>query len=239
MQPSDHTPISKDELQELARLLATLPSEQAMSLAMLDGFFAALIAGPALVLPSEYLPIVCGVSDEDGLVALGEYEQAQTLIHLLTRLWNTIADALKAGLHENKVYLANFDVDERGRVLGNEWANGFLRGLRMRSENWSVLLNDPRDVHLMVPIFTLAHEHSSAAELRSGPIGDEQRTKLIRQATAYLTLIYRYFAPVRAQGDAPRESVQHGAGKVGRNDPCPCGSGKKYKQCCGNPARLH
>ena len=21
--------------------------------------------------------------------------------------------------------------------------------------------------------------------------------------------------------------------KVGRNDPCPCGSGKKYKQCCG------
>ncbi len=23
------------------------------------------------------------------------------------------------------------------------------------------------------------------------------------------------------------------AGKVGRNDPCPCGSGKKYKKCCG------
>ena len=21
--------------------------------------------------------------------------------------------------------------------------------------------------------------------------------------------------------------------KVGRNDPCPCGSGKKYKKCCG------
>ncbi|MDE6000961.1 MAG: SEC-C domain-containing protein, partial [Clostridia bacterium] len=23
------------------------------------------------------------------------------------------------------------------------------------------------------------------------------------------------------------------AKKVGRNDPCPCGSGKKYKNCCG------
>ncbi|MFN5684903.1 SEC-C metal-binding domain-containing protein, partial [Bradyrhizobium sp.] len=22
-------------------------------------------------------------------------------------------------------------------------------------------------------------------------------------------------------------------GKIGRNDPCPCGSGKKYKRCCG------
>ena len=25
------------------------------------------------------------------------------------------------------------------------------------------------------------------------------------------------------------------AKKVGRNDPCPCGSGKKYKKCCGGP----
>jgi len=25
--------------------------------------------------------------------------------------------------------------------------------------------------------------------------------------------------------------------KVGRNDPCPCGSGKKYKKCCGRPDR--
>jgi preprotein translocase subunit SecA len=24
--------------------------------------------------------------------------------------------------------------------------------------------------------------------------------------------------------------------RVGRNDPCPCGSGKKYKQCCGRKA---
>ena len=29
---------------------------------------------------------------------------------------------------------------------------------------------------------------------------------------------------------------KHAAKKVGRNDPCPCGSGKKYKQCCGREA---
>ena len=32
---------------------------------------------------------------------------------------------------------------------------------------------------------------------------------------------------------AVREPVQRNMPKVGRNDPCPCGSGKKYKQCCG------
>ncbi|MDT7520794.1 SEC-C metal-binding domain-containing protein [Rhodoferax sp. TBRC 17660] len=27
--------------------------------------------------------------------------------------------------------------------------------------------------------------------------------------------------------------------KVGRNEPCPCGSGKKFKKCCGAAANLH
>lgn len=26
--------------------------------------------------------------------------------------------------------------------------------------------------------------------------------------------------------------------RVGRNDPCPCGSGNKWKRCCGNPLRI-
>ena len=33
-----------------------------------------------------------------------------------------------------------------------------------------------------------------------------------------------------------REPVRREAPKVGRNDPCPCGSGKKYKKCCGKNA---
>jgi preprotein translocase subunit SecA len=37
-----------------------------------------------------------------------------------------------------------------------------------------------------------------------------------------------------SHGDAPaREPVKRKTGKVGRNQPCPCGSGKKYKKCCG------
>ena len=35
----------------------------------------------------------------------------------------------------------------------------------------------------------------------------------------------------RRQGDSVQ--VVRTSPKVGRNDPCPCGSGKKYKQCCG------
>jgi preprotein translocase subunit SecA len=35
------------------------------------------------------------------------------------------------------------------------------------------------------------------------------------------------------QAEAPKSPVVRAAPKVGRNDPCTCGSGKKYKQCCG------
>ena len=31
----------------------------------------------------------------------------------------------------------------------------------------------------------------------------------------------------------PVEPISADEEKVGRNDPCPCGSGKKYKKCCG------
>lgn len=30
------------------------------------------------------------------------------------------------------------------------------------------------------------------------------------------------------------QAAPHKASKIGRNDPCPCGSQKKYKKCCGN-----
>jgi preprotein translocase subunit SecA len=33
------------------------------------------------------------------------------------------------------------------------------------------------------------------------------------------------------QGAAPAQQVKHSGPRVGRNDPCPCGSGKKYKKC--------
>lgn len=40
-------------------------------------------------------------------------------------------------------------------------------------------------------------------------------------------------AQAQAQAEASKVPVKRASGKVGRNDPCPCGSGKKYKNCCG------
>ena len=39
----------------------------------------------------------------------------------------------------------------------------------------------------------------------------------------------------RGEGDEEqvKKPVRRQQKKIGRNDPCPCGSGKKYKKCCG------
>ena len=37
---------------------------------------------------------------------------------------------------------------------------------------------------------------------------------------------------IDASQDVKIETIRHRGERVGRNDPCPCGSGKKYKQCC-------
>jgi uncharacterized protein len=49
-----------------------------------------------------------------------------------------------------------------------------------------------------------------------------------------LLIAYQYFRPAAGgiRGHAFGPEPQPTASKIGRNDPCPCGSGKKYKRCC-------
>jgi preprotein translocase subunit SecA len=52
-----------------------------------------------------------------------------------------------------------------------------------------------------------------------------------------MSLPSRPAAPPRVGGDdAAVHTVRRDEPKVGRNDPCPCGSGKKYKKCHGAAA---
>ena len=89
----------------------------------------------------------------------------------------------------------------------------------------------------LVPIFALAHEHDPDPAMRpyEKPIDHEQREKLIVGAAAGVMRIYDYFESQRLL-EADSDGVatfRRESRKVGRNEKCPCGSGKKFKQCCG------
>jgi len=65
-------------------------------------------------------------------------------------------------------------------------------------------------------------------EMRHAPVAMPSR----RQANVN----YSYGAAASGGQDAKVETIHRSAPKVGRNDPCPCGSGKKYKKCHGAAA---
>jgi uncharacterized protein len=70
--------------------------------------------------------------------------------------------------------------------------------------------------------------------MRPKPITPENRDKVIAHMATGLLQAYRYFREHRQVSPAAqRSATRRNTSKVGRNDPCGSGSGKKYKRCCG------
>ena len=231
---AQNEPLTEAELDRLGEFFKGCKGGKAMNIEELDGFFAALIAGPEIVMPSEYLPEVFGgkMSDTHEFQSL---EEVNDILALVMRHWNDIA----ATLAKDEPYLPVLLEDENGVAHGNDWARSFMRGVDMRRDGWAELLADEDHAGCMIPVLALYHEHDEDPAMRPKPIGPEQREKIIEHMAAGLLGAYRYF---RQQG---RPYVSTGAPeprrtdrKIGRNDPCPCGSGKKYKRCCGS-ATIH
>jgi uncharacterized protein len=109
-----------------------------------------------------------------------------------------------------------------------------MRGVQMRPASWGELIHDEDHGGPMIPIMMLHHEHNPDPQMRPPPIPAEKREELLETMIAGLTHIYRYFEPHRrALASIPaRVPMRREEPKIGRNEPCPCGSGRKYKHCC-------
>src|SRR3954465_8539234 len=222
----------------LADALNRFHGDRAMNLEQLDGFFAALICGPNPVHPSEYLPEIWGGGESADEEAFASQQQLKDFLDLVMRHWNAIAETLQSG----DVHLPLLLEDDQGMTHANDWAQGFLRGMALRRADWGALLKDEDQGGWIIPIFALAHEQDPDPAMRpyQDPMSAEGREALIVRAAAGITAHYRYFEPHRRTlaDRASQHSAHRHTKKIGRNDPCSCGSGKKHKNCCGKPT-LH
>jgi len=225
--------LADEELDRLSDVLKRFGNKQAMNLEQLDGFLSALICSPDLVPPSEYLPVIWG----GDMILENEFSAKPLLeefLSLIMRHWNSIVEIVNSG----EVYLPLLLEDENGDRRGNDWANGFLRGMELRKEYWADLVNDEEHGGSLVPIFALAHENSPDPTMRpyKGPVSAELRKTLIVGAAAGMIKIYHYFEAQRLLENTLPDNMttfRRTVPKIGRNDPCPCGSGRKFKHCCG------
>lgn len=224
-----NSPLTEDEIDQLSEFLDSLASPDAMNIERLDGFFCALIAGPAAVKPSEYWPRVIGAATDEQQPSFENVEQAREILSLLLRHWNTIVRTLGA----DEVYLPILLLEEANAARGIDWAKGFLDGIDMRREAWQRLFSNDGDIGLAFPMLALARADHPDPEKRFTAPTTEKREELLHMMTAHLVQIFRYFKADRAASALPASTpITRGSAKIGRNDLCPCGSGKKHKRCC-------
>lgn len=231
---------SEQRLEELDRLLAEVTDEMdGMTLSEFDGLCTALVVGPEMVMPSEWLKVVWG---GDGVPEFKDEQQMQRVFELLMGHYNEVARLLSG---PDVTLSPVYDHDERsGDIYWESWVSGFERGMRLRPDAWARIaettvdgdLNDAgKAVTIMLELADLVEGASKLTDEQAAIMTEDVPATIadIVFNIQHWTSTQTKPAPFPSMAAANMPMPPRSAPKVGRNDPCPCGSGKKYKKCCG------
>ncbi len=194
-----HEPLGVEEMLLLESfLISERFSGNAMSIDALDGFFTALVIGPATLLPSEWMPFVLGT--EMGGV-FSSVEEAQKIMQLLLRYMNSIAAAFQEDADEFVPIFecCDFETPEDERAAATSWALGFILGMEIRFDEWKPIFDVAEDDNedeelILAPILLLAGQENEAHELTS-----KDRDLLKELVGESVMNIFRFWLPYREQ----------------------------------------
>ncbi len=215
--PDGDAPLTDDEMDWMAGFLVSrqVPAGT-MPLERLDGYFAAAAAGSGPVSWFDLLERVWALDDE-GPRFDTEFQRIYVDATLARHFYSLPQLILSAGGY--RPWLGQAEPQDRAR----EWALGFTLGMDFNHDDWQSLMTAPGGANgLLAPLGLLLVD----ADRANAPSLAERETA-IEALPRMLRDIRRYWH----DGYAPRVPVR--SHKVGRNEPCPCGSGRKYKKCCG------
>lgn len=227
--------LSDAEIEELDEFLAEETREEtSMDVSTLEGFLMAIAMSPRVVLPSEWLPWVWDVYEAQAQAEFANEAQANRIISLIMRCYNAVNSSVNADL-------ASFEpIFWRGDQWGAaEWSEGFLLGFQFNDEEWSFMAIEHST--WFEPFFRLGTEEGLESTRKDG-----SAVQWMDEIEPSLGSIHAYWQERRANqlpgfmedgldfgGKPVVEQVVRNGPKIGRNDPCPCGSGTKFKKCCG------
>ncbi len=196
-----------------------------MLLTELDGFLTGLVICPEAIPPAEWMAVVWG-AEADGIPPFEDPLDVQWFADAVAARRDEIARDLARGKLQ-----PIFDVDERdGEVLWEYWIDGFAEATALRPESWAALDGDPERAvprSRLATLIAVARNESDLDSVEINALQDRAVAEIV-EAVRHL-----YAAHARGAGTTSVDALATTASKIGRNDPCPCGSGKKYKRCCG------
>ena len=156
---------------------------------------------------------------------------------------NAIAETLhRAPEHYEPLLMENPNKGDPIPIL-DEWCSGFMKGVRLDSDGWlPLVIAKP---HWMSTITLYGTEEGWEA-LEKRDLSLDEHKALAAGLAGTVQKIHAFWLEQRreqiAGGTLPdvvrREPIRN-PNKIGRNESCPCGSGKKFKQCHGSADRLH
>ena len=244
MNPSLDTPLSRDELDELDNFLQQVEGlEEVMDFSTLDGFFTAILCGPKAIMPSEWMRWVWDAESGEESISFKSQVQAQRVIGLLMRYMNDIATTLNSEPQYYEPQLMENPNNGDPIPILDDWCWGFMKGVNLDNSGWLPVTAGQPD---WLSTIQLYGTEEGWRELEKKNLSLEAHKVLAEGLGDSVRNIYALFLAQRLHqaeaGQLPgivrREPIRN-PGKVGRNEPCPCGSGKKFKQCHGAADKLH
>lgn len=235
-------PLNDDEVAELDAALAALPEDgDHLDVVMLDGFLAGVLLQPDVVLPSQWLPYVLGTQGGAAL-PIGS-DEAKRLVELIMRRYNEVAACIAAREPFEPIVFELEDATTDEPLAGREairalwpWAAGFVNALNAFPSLRERFVDDEDLSSALVGI--LRHVPDDPDD-EGGGAQWLHELKAEADAEVPLESLDEAIADVLdcvldiADITRPRRPLERTAPKVGRNDPCPCGSGRKFKHCHG------
>ena len=228
-------PLADPQLLRLEQLLGDPALAQAMRLDEAHGYLCAALSGPRPLAEEQWLSEVLGSTDSE----------ANDILREAASLLRIFVSELETGLARGEppvllLYPAEGRDDGAGDYV--PWCQAYLHGVDAAAEDWFDALGaedgkeDSEEIcyldEQLFPLFMLTGDAEAAAlaageDWLSGEELDRLQLECEEKLPQAVSDIYRFWVAQRSIKTIRRELP-----KVGRNDPCPCGSGKKFKKCC-------
>lgn len=240
-----------------ARLLARFLSntdrpEGTLSYAGLQGFLFAVVCSPVAVRPPDWLPVIF-----DGDSAHFESKgQEDKVLDSIARLYSILNASFIDEIDELPDCcafltepLANFDPDSSVA----QWSQGFERGHRWLGGHWETVLegdslDDAAGAAAALTFFASRDDTEAMLSDDGLPVNAHELTGICQSVQRmfpnalcnYADIAREYEARQVDQTDedfasaSATDRVMHDMLSVDGDDPCPCGSGRKYQRCCGS-----